>query len=503
MRAAVLAAALSCLLGCGGGGGRGAADAGTPPIWLGVIGTGQSLSVGAASGSLLFTTPSPNDLKLSLGAQATSWPIDPTDPELSLAPLAEPIRPLDTGSSRPYPNNIYGETFHTAMGAQLGAINQAIAGTDLTSVHSVVGQGDSSITVIQKNGTGNAYAASLFEATAFARLVAAAGARYEVGAVVLTHGERDAERATYEDDIARLASDYDQDLRAVTGQTRAIPLIVSQQHPDPVIGRSTSTIAAWKAGVDYPGKIFCAGPKYQYGYAGDHIHLVAGQYDRLGIKYAEVFHEVVVRGNDWQPLQPIDVTRDGQTLSVRFHVPFPPLAWDEAFGAPHQVMHAAWKNGRGFEVEDGQGEVTITEVTIDGDTVRLAIDRSPVAPLVVRYAMTQDANQRAGGQVGGRFGQLHDADPLTGVDAEEIECNVTAGAVAIAPTAAGGFARRTSRDIVEAVAGSGLAPNTLVYSIGPDAINLSQPWTGETGTARLRFRSNQWNYAVAFELPAP
>jgi hypothetical protein len=65
-------------------------------------------------------------------------------------------------------------------------------------------------------------------------------------------------------------------------------------------------------------------------------------------------------------LQPIDVTRDGQTLSVRFHVPFPPLAWDEAFGAPHQVMHAAWKNGRGFEVEDGQGEVTITEVTIDG-----------------------------------------------------------------------------------------------------------------------------------------
>jgi len=69
--------------------------------------------------------------------------------------------------------------------------------------------------------------------------------------------------------------------------------------------------------------------------------------------------------------------------------------------------------------------------------------------------------------------------------------------------AAAGFARRTSRDIVEAVAGSGLAPNTLVYSIGPDAVNLSQPWTGETGTARLRFRSNRWNYAVAFELPAP
>ena len=109
-------------------------------------------------------------------------------------------------------------------------------------------------------------------------------------------------------------------------------------------------------------------------------------------------------------------------------MPFPPLAWDEAFGAPHQVMHAAWKNGRGFEVEDGQGEVTITEATIDGDTVRLGLDRLPASrPLVVRYAMTQDANQRAGGQVGGRFGQLHDADPLVGVDAEEIDCSVTSG----------------------------------------------------------------------------
>jgi hypothetical protein len=31
-------------------------------------------------------------------------------------------------------------------------------------------------------------------------------------------------------------------------------------------------------------------------------------------------------------------------------------------------------------------------------------------------------------------------------------------------------------------------------------VTLSQPWTGASGTARLRFRSNQWNYAVAFEL---
>jgi hypothetical protein len=192
------AAALAAgVIGCGGGGHASTPDGGTP-LWIGVIGTGQSLSVGAASNGLLLTAPSGRNRKLSLGARGMTWPIDPTDPELSLAPLAEPIRPLDmTGFSQPYPNNIYGESFHTAMGSQLSATNQVTFASDLISVHSVVGQGAASITVIQKNGTGNAYAASLFEATALARLVGAAGARYEVCAVMLTHGEADAELATY------------------------------------------------------------------------------------------------------------------------------------------------------------------------------------------------------------------------------------------------------------------------------------------------------------------
>lgn len=507
MRRNILTAGALALASCGGGG-TGGPDGGAGGVWLGVIGTGQSLSVGAASNGLVFTTPSPNSRKLSLGARETAWPIEAADPELSLAALAEPMRTINTTTfSAPYPINIYGETFHTAMAAQLDATNQAVAGAALTSVHSAVGQGDSSITVIQKNGTGNAYAASMFEATVLTRLVAAAGAHYEIGAVTLTHGEKDAELATYEDDIARLQSDYETDLKAITGQTRAIPMILSQQHADPVLGRSTSTVAAWRAGVDHPGKIICAGPKYPYAYASDHIHLLAGQYDRMGIKYAEVFHEVVVLGHDWQPLQPVEVARDGQTISVRFHVPNPPMAWDAVFGAPHQFIHDAWKNGRGFEVEDGAGEVTITDVAIDGDTVRIGIDRLPdttAAPLVVRYAMTQDATQLAGGLPSGRFGQLHDSDPLIGVDAVEFDCSMTTGSTAVTPATAGAFMMRTAHDMVDvAGGGAGLAADTTVVALTPSNVSLSNPWSGASGPARLRFRSNQWNYAVAFELPVP
>ena len=119
-----IALVAACLLaGCGGGespGDGGVDGDGSTPVWVGVIGTGQSLSVGAASNGLVFTTPWPGSYKLALGAGETTWPIDATDPELSLVALAEPIRTINTTSySAPYPINIYGETFHTTMAVQL------------------------------------------------------------------------------------------------------------------------------------------------------------------------------------------------------------------------------------------------------------------------------------------------------------------------------------------------------------------------------------------------
>src|SRR6185503_5955895 len=111
----------------------------------------------------------------------------------------------------------------------------------------------------------------------------------------------------------------------------------------------------------------------------------------------------------------------------------------------------------------------------DGDTIRLGIDRLPdttTAPLVVRYAMTQDATQLAGGLVSGRLGQLHDADPLVGVDAVEIDCNVTSGSTTVSAVAAGGLANRTARDMVDAVDGTGLAANTAVVSTNASSATL-------------------------------
>ena len=114
-------------------------------------------------------------------------------------------------------------------------------------------------------------------------------------------------------------------------------MLVSQQHSVPTgMGlTSASTLAQWRVGVDHPGDIICSGPKYQYPYSTDNINLTTQGYELLGEKYGEVFFDRVVLGQDWQPLQPVSASRAGSVVTVQFHVPAPPLVWDETLPSPH------------------------------------------------------------------------------------------------------------------------------------------------------------------------
>ncbi len=98
--------------------------------WAGVIGTGQSLSVGVM-GTPERRDPAPknNNLKLSFGTLTVPPIPDPSSSELAMVPLIEPIRPLSTGTVE-WPVNIFGETPHTAMADQITALYQAAGGLD-------------------------------------------------------------------------------------------------------------------------------------------------------------------------------------------------------------------------------------------------------------------------------------------------------------------------------------------------------------------------------------
>jgi hypothetical protein len=504
----------------GGSGGDGGSS-GAPPVdaareagnlgkspfdWVGIIGSGQSLSTGCCEGVALSASQPYKNLKLADTGPDPKYPIDDSGmPMWSAVPLIEPIRTWVPGygtcmyppDNCQYPNNIFknGETPHSGMANMLSSIWRA-RGSDYITAHTVIGVGGSLLQYIAK-GTGS-YKAALHEAKVFTQLAKTAGKTYGVAAIVLTHGEADAGNADYEAGVYQYLQDLNTDLKAITGQTRDVVLIASQQSSQATKGDS-SAVQIWRAGIDHPGQMVCAGPKYDYTYP-DGLHMTSAGYLRLGEKYAEIYDQVVNQGIAWKPLGPTKVTRAGAVITIDFDVPNPPLNWDENLVAPHQVGHTAWSKGRGFEVSDAGGnDVAIASSEIRGASVVLTLTQAPPAgtALKVSYATTQDFDNNLYGTAA-LHGQLRDSDELVGYDAEKIEVQVTSGSAQI-KAAAGAFMRRAGRDVVE---GSGLAAGTVVYTVSADTIMLSAPWTGASGMAELSFHHDLHNYCVHFSMMA-
>ncbi|MDP4179890.1 MAG: dockerin type I domain-containing protein [Bacillota bacterium] len=388
-----------------------------PWDWAGVVGTGQSLAVGAEAGPARATSQPYNNLKISL-ENVPIPPLDPTNSAFKMVPLVEPIRPYGIyNPPGPYPGNIFGETPHTAMANQITSLVRASSGKDYITVHTVVGESGQGIDCLKKGAvdtgsTGRAFAATLFEVKAIERIAAAAGKTYGVGAIVITHGEKDSGNTSYENELHTLWSDYNQDIKAITGQLQSIPLILTQQHSCGSSGTSASLYAQWKAGVDYPGDIICSGPNYQHTYASDGVHMTASGYEQLGEQYAKVYYEKVVLGHDWQPLQPTSVEKSGKVITVNLHVPVPPLVWDTTLPAPNQNV-PEWKNGKGFEVYTQDSKITISSVEISGNSVKITCANDiPASGVKVGFAFTGSGTKRENGTY--RWGLLRDSDTFKG-----------------------------------------------------------------------------------------
>jgi hypothetical protein len=393
--------------------------AGLPWDLFGVLGTGQSLAVGVEGLPVLEGSRAEGHFQLDLGDSGAEL-YDADDPGLALVPLREPLRELGYRYPAPYPYNLHGETPHTAMAIQIGALCRAQLGRDCSTVHSVVGESGQGMQVIGRDAQptrdlGHAWPASLFEARAIHRLARAAGKSYGVGAIVLTHGETDAERPEYADELRRFWRDYNADLTAITGQAQSIPVFLTQQCSAPAGPGSVSvaTLAAWQVARESNGDIVCVGPRYQYTYAGDRVHLVAKGYAKLGEKYGQVIFQHVIQGRPFRPLEPVAIERRGPAVVVRFHVPVAPLRWDDSF----RGLGAA----RGFQLLHAGRPLVLARVEIEGpDSVNIVPSDPPAGPLTLRYALAA-GEARPSGSV--RFGQLCDSDPFVGAHTGEAQPN--------------------------------------------------------------------------------
>jgi hypothetical protein len=509
----------------GGGGGNEAGSTGgtqgtggsvvpavkAPFDWVGIIGSGQSLSTGCGTAAVGTTQPFHN-LKLLDQGPDPKYPIDGSaSAKWSLIPLTEPIREAvpGYGTSYEYPNNIcknsdgYGETPHSGMANALSALWAARGESgDYVTAHTVVGVGG--VPLSSLNETSRSFAAALSEVRVYKALADAAGKTYGVAGIIFTHGEYDAITGNkqYGSQLYSLWQAYNTSIKAITGQTRDVVLLASQESSIED-GYDGVAVQVWRAGIDHPGQIVCTAPKYAFAAYG--VHLPAPGYERIGEKYAEVFDAVVNRGLPWKPVAPNKITRSGAVITAAFDVPNPPLVWDQHLAMPHQTAHMAWAKGRGFEVKDDVGnELAIASTEIQGTNVVVTLAAAPAqgAKLTLGYAVTSDAgpSQWDGGYDGGLHGLLRDSDDFQGYALETIDVKATKGSAMLTPVTSGSFARRGSFDIVT---GGGVAADTIVSIVGGDQMNLSSPWTGATGTASLTFRHDQHNYGVHFAMAVP
>ncbi len=259
------------------------------------------------------------------------------------------------------------------------------------------------------------YNNALAQVTAGKSIAEAAGySSYRVECVVLIHGETDQafNITNYATLVAALQSDFNTDAKAISLQAQDIPLFACQQNSaapsaagtQPANGTYGGSTAYQLEQAHNGTSVFAVGPRYQYDYWSDYIHLTNQSQRWHGELYAKAIYNAVY-GAGWTPLRPSSVSILSNVITVTFSVPAAPLVFDYSL-----VVNPG--TGKGFEYFDDSGAVpTITAVALNGtDKVDITLSGAPSGYTYrhIRYGHTPVT--AGAGRFRGAKGCLRDSD---------------------------------------------------------------------------------------------
>jgi hypothetical protein len=256
--------------------------------------------------------------------------------------------------------------------------------------------GEGSMDLEELSRSGPFYGRLLRDITEAKRLAVAEGKTYGVGAITWTQGEADDSIDTpipdYVTRLRRLRDDIDHDAKGITGQSADVELITYQLATHKSFGQPFphTALALLRASHEDP-HIHIAVPMYLFQYVdGRHTDNRSSQW--LGAYYGLVLKRVLIDHETWAPLEPLSWRRDGDTATLRFKVPVPPLQWD--------TTQVAGNTNYGFMLRLPSGQpLPIRSVSIVGpDRVQIVADSAIPAGTEVEYAFEGD------GLAGSRFG---------------------------------------------------------------------------------------------------
>jgi hypothetical protein len=389
-----------------------------------VVSTGQSNSV-AHGGVPPITTEQPfSNLMFDVGVM-TSGTCEPEGCRVYQQPTS--FVPLVEGDTFWYPV----ETMSSGLGneaAMLARKKYGKASHDL--LVSLAGRNGLTYWCLRK-GSCNfvdptylvAFDESLKQVNDGKKIAAAMGKSYVVRMVTAIHGESDdfayatetqefpldgtdgSPRSikTYADGLIEWQRDYEANIKAITGQTQAVPLLISQFSGWNDISTSAVTEFQYEAHVRSKGKVVIVTPGYQLDWGPDCRHYSNNGERQLGEYFGKAYARIVLEGRRWEPVHPKAVAIRNNVITATYYVPVPPLVID--------TKRVLDPGNAGFEVVDAAGtHLPITSVAVTGpDTVAITLASAPSGKIHLRYAFTGVPHSCPGRDVGPR-GNLRDSD---------------------------------------------------------------------------------------------
>ena len=348
---------------------------GTTPIALNtltdinhIITYGQSLAVGQTSG-LVTSTPE-NSQVLSFDDTVLTAPYTPNYP-----PTYTEFTAMREGNLRETPTS---GTCYRAF--QQISKNDGVNLSGKKFLGTAPGQGGKNITELSKGS--DFYTRLLNDVNGGKALSDSLGLTYNVPVVTWTQGESDyisgTSKANYKILLLQLLADLDSDIKAITGQTNDVKIIMYQVAT--VHGTGTTYPAIALAQYELSNEndnLYLATPMYHVDYL-DSYHITAESSRILGEHYGFCYSEVVEKG-EWKPITPVAHRIDGNDIYLDFYVPTKPLVFEgiQSFVVPNQ----------GFKVDKAATNI-LTSVSLEsnGITVKLTCSESPIGS-TVQYAL--------------------------------------------------------------------------------------------------------------------
>lgn len=374
-----------------------------------VVGDGQSLSIGTATGVAISTSQPYSNVTFSSGPTKAIGDSG-YSPTITALVESNGVESPTSGALNGFVRRIVDVGGDSAAYAMLGT---------------AAGVGGQRISALTDEALYVRLRQHIVDAKAAAD---AAGKTYAVAAITWIQGEADTSGTLW-----TRALDYYQRYLVLMTKIRDTAIGISGQSYLPsVYSYQTGAhsyygkrylgiaIAQWRASVERPD-IVMASPVYRMPHASDNLHLTAEGSWLLGEYIARAMFWTLVKGQKWRPLEPIDVTWTSTHIDVRYHVPCKPIQLSTIVcSAATNQGFDVWSNGSVYDSgatsnDDQLISDAISSVTVlSDDTIRITLNPSATIPsdAVLSYGRGRPGDPAKAGPVFGARGNVVDSHGL-------------------------------------------------------------------------------------------